>query len=74
MPIYEFTCTDCNVEFEELVSSSSPEVICPECGGQHAARRLSTFAFKSSGRFVSSARSSCNSCNCGPGSCSGCGH
>jgi putative FmdB family regulatory protein len=74
MPIYEYTCADCDAEFEELVFCSSLEMICPGCGGRHTAKRLSTFAFKSSGRFVSGAKSGCDSCNCGPGSCSGCGH
>ena len=47
MPLYEYNCSYCGEEFEELVTSSTPddEVECPTCereGG--SVRRLSTFA------------------------------
>ena len=37
MPLYEFQCTDCKDDFEELVRSSAAvaEVKCPHCGGEH---------------------------------------
>lgn len=32
MPLYEFICTDCNHQFEELKSSNNPELpTCPKC-------------------------------------------
>ena len=45
MPIYEYRCTACDTEFEELVSASaaaSPP--CPSCGAEGAERRFSMFA------------------------------
>jgi putative FmdB family regulatory protein len=45
MPIYEYRCTSCGGEFEELVSASakaSPP--CPACGAGDATRRYSMFA------------------------------
>jgi putative FmdB family regulatory protein len=45
MPIYEYRCTSCNAEFEELVSASattSPP--CPACGAADAKRLFSSFA------------------------------
>jgi putative FmdB family regulatory protein len=45
MPIYEYRCTSCDEEFEELVSASadaSPP--CPSCGAEGAQRRFSMFA------------------------------
>jgi putative FmdB family regulatory protein len=45
MPIYEYRCTSCNEEFEELVSAAakiSPP--CPSCGAEGAERRFSMFA------------------------------
>ncbi len=50
MPLFEFQCTDCKDEFEELVRSSTAvvEVKCPQCGSQHVKRKLSVFASKMS--------------------------
>ncbi len=51
MPLYEFQCTDCKDDFEELVRSSAAvaEVKCPHCGGQHVNRKVSLFASKAGG-------------------------
>jgi putative FmdB family regulatory protein len=51
MPLYEFQCTECDRAFEELVRTSTAiaEVKCPECGGDHVRRKVSTFASKVSG-------------------------
>ena len=62
MPLYEFRCTDCDDEFEELVRSSAAivEVKCPECGSAHIHRKVSLFASKATGGGV--ALSSAGSC------------
>jgi putative FmdB family regulatory protein len=46
LPIYEFECLDCGLEFEKLVrkSGSEPEVACPECGGRNVEQQVSAFA------------------------------
>jgi putative FmdB family regulatory protein len=53
MPIYEFRCTKCASEFEELVRSSKPEalaeVACPECGSHKVKKMVSTFASGATG-------------------------
>jgi putative FmdB family regulatory protein len=41
MPIYDFECKDCGDKFEALVTVSAP-VICPRCGGDKAAKTVST--------------------------------
>ncbi len=48
MPIYEYYCPKCNVEFEALrpASKASEPAECKTCG-QPAERQLSTFSFKS---------------------------
>ena len=44
MPMYEYTCKDCEERFEVLArSASAPAPICPSCGGE-VARQFSTFA------------------------------
>ncbi len=75
MPIFEYTCDQCEAEFEKLVRRSADEIECPKCGGSAVTRQASAFAFKSGGgRFVSSSSkgSSCSGCS-STGGCSGCG-
>ena len=62
MPLYEFQCTDCRDEFEELVRSLSAvsEVKCPQCGSEHIRRKVSVFASKgNSGGVGAPAAASC---------------
>ena len=44
MPIFEYQCTECGREFEELVSSSEAKIACPNCGTDKVNRKLSSFA------------------------------
>ena len=46
MPIYEYTCADCKTDFDKLVkiSDANAKQDCPECGGRHTQKKLSTFA------------------------------
>ena len=46
MPIYEYYCADCQIDFDKLVRISDANVVqdCPECGGRHTHKKLSTFA------------------------------
>ena len=72
MPIYEYTCRECDGKFEQLVRSMSggEKIKCPKCGSTKTARALSVFAVgadqpKSSG---SSDAPMCGRCG-GPGPC-----
>jgi putative FmdB family regulatory protein len=79
MPIYEYNCKKCNINFESLVmSDETPE--CPKCGSSGVARLMSACGFVSKGvssggeapTLKSSAGSSpCSSCTAG--NCSSCG-
>jgi len=66
MPIYEYTCTDCNSQFEKFVRtmSSTVEVKCPICGGTHVKKGWSVFGTNapagSSSGLSSSAAGACN--------------
>ncbi|MHC9543062.1 MAG: zinc ribbon domain-containing protein [Vulcanimicrobiota bacterium] len=71
MPIYEYCCSKCDKDFEELVRpGSSKTVECPCCGSAEVEKKFSAFAFSSgskgsegSSTFRSSASSSgCGSC------------
>lgn len=48
MPIYEYYCANCNLEFEAIrpASQSDDPVHCKVCG-EPGQRQLSTFSFKS---------------------------
>lgn len=56
MPIFEFTCEDCGITFEELVFSASKadEVICPNCMSRRVTKLISRFASKASGSKATS--------------------
>jgi putative FmdB family regulatory protein len=40
MPMYEFRCTRCAKEFEEVVSTSDSKPACPECDKSDAIERV----------------------------------
>ena len=61
MPIYEYTCKDCNNEFEELVSSDKVDnPKCPECSSDKTERKMSVFGGLSGSNTTGS---SCGSSN-----------
>jgi putative FmdB family regulatory protein len=66
MPIYEYTCQDCDTSFEKFVRSitSNVEVRCPECGGSHVKKDWSLFGTAGSdgglGDLSASAAAACS--------------
>ncbi len=66
MPLFEFVCTTCEKDFEELVRSASAtdEVVCPSCGSSEVIKKISKFASRSSGSsgfsFGASSAASCS--------------
>jgi putative FmdB family regulatory protein len=62
MPIYEYTCSECSEEFEELVSGNS-EVKCPSCGSPDVKKKFSLFGMSGVEKPVTSAGSGCGSCS-----------
>ena len=61
VPIYEYYCPDCDVEFEKLVKIAEANAAqdCPECGGRHTQKKLSTFATSGGSTGQSMAAGSC---------------
>lgn len=51
MPIYEFGCCECGVEFEKLVLKAGDitDVKCPACGSPKLEEKISGFASFSKG-------------------------
>lgn len=73
MPIYEFTCLDCNQQFEELCAMGCKSMPCPKCSSGNTERRVSLFAAKSSGSEGTKSIGGSHSCgSCHSGSCGTC--
>ena len=68
MPIYEYTCQDCDAQFEKFVRSmtSNTETKCPYCSGTHVKKGWSMFGTGSAGSSLGGLASSAAS-NCSPG-------
>ncbi|MHB9033569.1 MAG: FmdB family zinc ribbon protein [Anaerolineae bacterium] len=63
MPLYEYTCQECDEQFEKLVSFSAANqaVTCPNCHGTQCVKSISLFGSVrgSGGGAVASSSSSC---------------
>ncbi|MDI6871642.1 MAG: zinc ribbon domain-containing protein [Bacillota bacterium] len=71
MPLYEFRCTKCGAQFEELCSAEARPG-CPKCGATEVKRLFSAFATKSGGEFRSSTQGGGSCAGCAGGSCASC--
>lgn len=73
MPIYEYRCSACEADFEELVRTSSAEksVACPKCGSRKISRKLSVFAARETAPcgVTSGTPGPCGRCGNAAGSC-----
>lgn len=65
MPIFEYVCSDCKHQFEDLVFGSDPKVECPKCGSSNVVKLISSFAASTSSS--SGSAPSCGSGGCGSG-------
>ena len=55
MPIYDFRCRSCGIEFEGLVRPQDPPVACPSCKGADLEKLLSGFAVSSAEKTAAAA-------------------
>lgn len=73
MPIFEYHCNGCGVDFERLVFGGETPT-CPNCDSPEVNKLMSACGFLSKGsggQTVSSSSSSCGGCKAT--SCAGCG-
>ncbi len=62
MPIYEYTCSACGEDFEELILGSRDEVTCPNCNSGKIKKKMSVFAHQCENGFRPGTGSSCSAC------------
>jgi putative FmdB family regulatory protein len=68
MPIFEYHCDDCGVDFERLLKNRDEDVAC-ECGSSNVQKLMSVFAaHNAAGGSGSTPMPQCTSC-CQGGSC-----
>lgn len=75
MPLFEYTCADCQSHFELLISRSQTAA-CPDCSSENLKKHLSVFATTgnrsgTAPRSIQMGSGSCGSCGDprGPGAC-----
>jgi putative FmdB family regulatory protein len=75
MPIYEYHCAPCDLDFETLVRSDADLPRCPQCGATDSLARQ--FSVPAAAQVHGAGRASAASLPtmCGPGGCApmGCG-
>ena len=77
MPMYEYHCSRCAKDFEELVFGDERSVRCPACGSKKIRKLMSRCSHRSGGRSdygesagAGSGSSGCSGCSGGDcGSC-----
>lgn len=77
MPIYEYCCEKCDMEFEELVFDDKAPP-CPHCGSTQTHKLMSRCAHctgdSGDGNYASSSGAGGGCAGCSGGNCASCGH
>jgi putative FmdB family regulatory protein len=67
MPIFEYSCRDCDNRFETIVLSPREKITCPKCDSGSVEKQLSVFSSPASGKEAS--QSTGGGCACTPQTC-----
>ena len=73
MPIFEYRCTKCGAEFEQLVFGSNPSVECPACQATEVEKLMSACSAKVGFKYTAASKPASACSGCSSGSCSTCG-
>ena len=69
MPIFEFECSECEQQFEDLIFGTSIDgVVCPTCGSEQVRKKMSTFASRAGGDGASLSLGASQAASCSTGS------
>lgn len=74
MPIYEYRCASCSLEFEKLVRRWGDATACPACSSTTVEKQISTFAVSTASGTTPALEcgaptGGCGAAACGGGSC-----
>lgn len=82
MPIYEYRCSKCGTDFEEIVGSNAPSPSCPSCHSPKTEKLMSKASFRAGGGCeggcegggceTGGGRASSGCAGCSGGSCATC--
>ncbi|MDD5565936.1 MAG: zinc ribbon domain-containing protein, partial [Candidatus Omnitrophica bacterium] len=64
MPIFEYICQECGVQFEFFLRQRIEQAACPRCQAKAVKKILSAFAYASKGHSGGSRRASSDCSNC----------
>jgi len=64
MPLYEYTCSNCETRFDALraMSDADAPIACPKCESENTRRAISLFSAIGSEGMIAGAGSACGSC------------
>jgi len=72
MPIYEFKCSACGKEFEEIITSKDNSISCPGCDSLDVNKLMSACSFKSEGGSSAQTASASGCASCASKNCGSC--
>jgi len=73
MAIYEYYCETCQIRFEQITSSSDPDMgKCPKCKQKNTKKLISQFAVGGRGDLRESTLHGCHGCEAATNGMSGC--
>ncbi|MDL2210398.1 zinc ribbon domain-containing protein [Desulfovibrio sp. OttesenSCG-928-O18] len=79
MPIYEYRCKKCGIDFEEIMGANDPAPACPDCHSDKTEKLVSKACFRSGSSYdggaydTGGAHSSSGGCaGCSGGNCASC--
>ncbi len=71
MPLYEYRCAACSLEFEKLVPRWGDATSCPACSSTTVEKQISTFAVSTTQGSASSLGCGAPAEGCGASACGG---
>lgn len=71
MPIFEYICTTCDQEFEEIILGDE-QAVCPKCGSLDTKKLISKGVFRTGGPIVMGSPSANAITTRGKSKCTGC--
>jgi len=72
MPIFEYVCTRCKNQFEEIVLGQDEQAVCPSCGSTETEKLMSCCRSKMSGGRDMDAAPAAKASPAPSGGCAGC--